>query len=582
MIPIVVITSTLVVSIIAALFAQAQVERATNDLVAAKKDKLEVTASLLELRLEDATRILELAAKEDAMTDPLEAGYAIEQYKGIPPDLDLDRRQVVRNVLDVYEDFETAGFLLPNGDIYFVEPYAAQQNLPITNFAFREFFQVVTATQSPYIGEAVISAATGHTTVPVAVPVHSADGSFVGILASGLDLGSIQKKLNKSSFGTNEYVLITDHKGNKVADSREPSIGSELESIKHFGGIQKALTGESGFYTETIGNVKMFSYYHTVFVGAQKWAIISFQPYEDTFRTVNTISYQSLVTMVSASAVTAVSGLFLYRAFQSNSSLARRLEKVNDDLKSQAEKLREVDKEKEEFAAMITHELKTPLVPLTGYSELLLDGTLGELTERQKEKIQIMNDSANSLLRLISDLLDVRKLELGQMKFNFENVSAKRIVEECVNAIKPLVERKGIALDYNMHGETNLRCDMKRIQQVLYNLLTNAIKFVPERTGKIQVLVSRNGNGIDESMLFVVKDNGVGIAKEKQQNLFKKFYQADTSLSRNAGGTGLGLAISKGIVEAHNGKIWFESEPGVGSTFYFSIPSTISARYQGK
>jgi len=128
-------------------------------------------------------------------------------------------------------------------------------------------------------------------------------------------------------------------------------------------------------------------------------------------------------------------------------------------------------------------------------------------------------------------------------------------------------------------NDLRLDCDPKRIQQVLYNLLTNAIKFTPQNSGKIEVSVKRVSNieqttGSSPQLLFSVKDNGLGIAKDKQQNLFKKFYQVDTSLTRNTGGTGLGLAISKGIIEAHNGKIWIESDgiDGEGSVFLFSLP----------
>jgi signal transduction histidine kinase len=228
---------------------------------------------------------------------------------------------------------------------------------------------------------------------------------------------------------------------------------------------------------------------------------------------------------------------------------------------------------------MITHELKTPLVPVVGYSELLLDGTLGELTEKQKQKLDIIHESASSLSRLISDLLDARKLELGKMKLVISNSSVKEMIEQCLEGLRLSANSKGLTLSFSLEdNDLMLKCDYKRIQQVLYNLLTNALKFVPLQTGKIEVRAAQcspeNNRGVTcgPSVLFTVKDNGAGIPKEKQHNLFKKFYQADTSLTRNVGGTGLGLAISKGIVEAHNGKIWFESEEGKGSTFSFMIP----------
>jgi signal transduction histidine kinase len=252
--------------------------------------------------------------------------------------------------------------------------------------------------------------------------------------------------------------------------------------------------------------------------------------------------------------------------------------KISAELSVQEKQLREADIEKEEFSAMITHELKTPLVPVIGYSELLLDGTLGQLNEKQRETIQVMHTSAVSLSRLISDLLDVRKLELGKMKFEMQEVNPRELIENCMNVLKTFAESKKVTLN-SMDSKANegliLRCDSKRINQVLGNLVNNAIKFVAPNTGKVEVSVRKNEKSGE--MVFAIKDNGVGIPKDKQQKIFKKFYQADTSNTRNAGGTGLGLAICKAIVEAHNGKIWFESAPGVGTTFYFSLPPSLKS-----
>jgi len=235
------------------------------------------------------------------------------------------------------------------------------------------------------------------------------------------------------------------------------------------------------------------------------------------------------------------------------------------------EQLIEADKAKGEFSAMISHELKTPLVPIRTYSELLLDGTLGELSEKQKEKLQILYDNAVRLSNLIQDILDIYKLELGKMKFNMQAVSVKEIIDVCVNAFMLTARGKGIALESVIQEDAKLKCDASRIIQVLNNLVSNAIKFVPQHTGRIEISAGSDGN----SVVFSVKDNGIGIPKEKQENLFKKFYQVDTSLGRRVGGTGLGLAIAKGIVEAHNGKIWVESEERKGSIFSFSIPEEV-------
>lgn len=159
-------------------------------------------------------------------------------------------------------------------------------------------------------------------------------------------------------------------------------------------------------------------------------------------------------------------------------------------------------------------------------------------------------------------------LALGKIKFEISATSANDLIDNCIRGFKIIAEEKNISLQAISDVDLKLNCDVKRILQVLNNLVSNAIKFVPEKKGKIEIC-ARRYNG---SMLFTVKDNGIGISKEKEQNLFRKFYQVDSSLRRKVGGAGLGLAISKEIIEAHKGRIWVESEEGKGSAFYFSIP----------
>lgn len=248
-----------------------------------------------------------------------------------------------------------------------------------------------------------------------------------------------------------------------------------------------------------------------------------------------------------------------------------RLQYLAYKLKSQLDKLHEADLVKSEFISMITHELKAPLVPIQGYCELLLDGTLGDLTKEQREKVRIMHDSTLSLSQLIQDLLDVHKLELGQMKFYMCETSAKALIERTIKRFECIAEKKKIKLlDRTVH-DIRLTCDPGRILQVLNNLVGNAIKFVRANGGIIEVCAIRD----NDYAVFSVKDNGIGMPREKRKNLFNKFYQVDSSLRRNAGGSGLGLAICQGIVEAHKGRIWVESVENRGTTFYFSIPITL-------
>jgi signal transduction histidine kinase len=193
---------------------------------------------------------------------------------------------------------------------------------------------------------------------------------------------------------------------------------------------------------------------------------------------------------------------------------------------------------------------------------------LGELSKEQRSAIDTIESNAVKLEKLISDMLDVQKLELDEMKFNMKEVEIDKLLDNIKKDFEFMMKEKGITFVIDAEKGLKLRSDDSRIMQVLSALLYNAIDFVPANTGRIEVIVRDK----DDSIEFCVKDNGPGISKDKQRFLFKKFYQIDTSLTRKHGGTGLGLAISKGIVTKLGGDIWVETEEGRGSSFYFSLP----------
>ncbi|HSB50037.1 MAG TPA: HAMP domain-containing sensor histidine kinase, partial [Nitrosopumilaceae archaeon] len=228
---------------------------------------------------------------------------------------------------------------------------------------------------------------------------------------------------------------------------------------------------------------------------------------------------------------------------------------------------KKTDIAKDEFLAMITHELKTPLVPIQGYADLLLSEHLGTLTDKQKERLSIIKSSATSLLEIISDLLDAQKLELGQLKIKKDNLPIKKTIERAMEVMRPIADENEVKLAMSSPDIIILH-DSERIVQVLTNLIKNSLKAVKQKTGAIQINVQDSPSEIKIS----VNDNGMGIPADKQKDLFKKFYQVDASLTRERGGSGLGLAICKGIINFHGGKIWVESTPNVGTTFSFTIP----------
>jgi len=244
---------------------------------------------------------------------------------------------------------------------------------------------------------------------------------------------------------------------------------------------------------------------------------------------------------------------------------------MSDTIKQKTEEVRKTGKAKDEFIAMISHELKTPLVPIQGYSDILLSEHLGKINPEQKERLTIIKSSAASLSGLISDLLDTQKLELGELKIAKSDNSIKNTIENAVKSLKLQAAEKKAKI-ISKSPNLIVSHDSERIAQVLKNLIKNGLTAVKSKTGIITIEVQ----DLPSEVIIDVKDNGIGIPLDKQKDLFKKFYQVDTTLTRETGGTGLGLVICKGIVENHGGKIWLESTPNVGSTFSFSLPKTPS------
>jgi len=243
---------------------------------------------------------------------------------------------------------------------------------------------------------------------------------------------------------------------------------------------------------------------------------------------------------------------------------------MSDTIKQKEDEARRHDRAKDEFLSMITHELKTPLVPIQGYVDILLGEHLGKLTKEQKERLEVIKSSTLSLIHLISDLLDAQKLELGKLIIKTENLNIKDTISKAIETLEPDADEKQIKIIQRDEKDLIFSHDSERIIQVLTNLIRNSLKAVKPKSGIIEIFVEN----LNSEVKISVRDNGMGIPIENQKDLFKKFYQVDTSLTREIGGSGLGLAICKGIVEEHGGKIMVESSPEKGATFSFTLPNT--------
>ncbi len=258
--------------------------------------------------------------------------------------------------------------------------------------------------------------------------------------------------------------------------------------------------------------------------------------------------------------------------FELNENFESMEDKVEKTIKvhtQYVEKLKEMDRKKVEFSSMVSHELKTPLVPILGYVQMLQkEELLGTLNEGQKDAVDEIFTSTVKLERLVGDILTTQKLDLGKLVFNEADIDVSELLHGTIKEFEPIAIEKKIEITANFNEDTQIFSDRDRINQVFSNLIKNAIDCVSSNTGIITIGVKNGSKDVE----FFVQDNGTGIATEDQKELFKKFYQVDTSSRRKKGGSGLGLAICKGIVEGLGGKIWVKSEKDVQTTFFFKIP----------
>jgi len=233
--------------------------------------------------------------------------------------------------------------------------------------------------------------------------------------------------------------------------------------------------------------------------------------------------------------------------------------------------LKEEDEVKSDFIQNVSHELRTPLTVMNSYIEMFEDGLLGNLTEDQLEKLQIIHSQTDTMIRLVEDMLDTSRPESRKFKIKRSDLYVDKIARDTIDEISRLAALKEHSISLEMDRTPPVILgDKQRIKQVFGNLLTNAIKYTPNK-GTITVQLKNRENDI----LVAIADTGVGIANKDLDKIFEKFYIGEgRTLTGDAGRMGLGLPIAKGIVEAHGGKIWVVSEPRKGSTFYFTLPHT--------
>ncbi len=257
----------------------------------------------------------------------------------------------------------------------------------------------------------------------------------------------------------------------------------------------------------------------------------------------------------------------LLEAFASQSTLAIHNARLFLEIEEKSHELQLVSQHKTQFLANMSHELRTPLNAILGYTELIQDGIYGETGDKIGAVLGRVQANGKHLLGLINDVLDLSKIEAGQLKLSLNGYAFSDVVQTVVTATESLAADKQLAIDVEVPNDLpSGQGDERRIAQVLLNLVGNAIKFTDK--GKVGISVAAR----DGTFHVAVSDTGPGIEKVQLEQIFSEFQQVDSSSTREKGGTGLGLTIAKSFVEMHDGRIWAESEVGRGSTFHFTLP----------
>ena len=451
--------------------------------------------------------------------------------------------------------------------------------------------------------------------IDISWAIYDSDGKFAGVLKSVVNIEEIVLVINdaKESIDYESSELKLFSKDGKVIYSTENSVEFLQEYDKDFDFI-KDNTQEYFERDERIITFSTSDGYKN-FQGFEWILEISYDT-DEILEPVHELGFVDLMSVIIASTLAAILSYFLAKNISNPISKLSQVtkeisegkfpkkieikgnlevEKLSDDVAKMSEtietshnnlnslvnektkkltqslkELRLVDTQKDEFAAMVSHELKTPLVPIRLYVEMLLkESIMGPLNDKQKKALESVIKNVDSLQKLVDDVLDATKIDLGKLRTLKKDIDVAKLIENVFEALNPYTKEKQITLATKVNASGNLLCDPKRIEQVLSNLVKNSIDFVPEKNGKITISVE---NGPDSTFLFRVEDNGKGIPEESQKKLFKKFYQIDTTVTRSHGGSGLGLSICEGIIKAHGGKIWYDSSYKEGAAFNFVLP----------
>ncbi|MDA0524375.1 sensor histidine kinase [Methanococcoides alaskense] len=448
-------------------------------------------------------------------------------------------------------------------------------------------FEKIKDTDETYITNP-LTTLEGELALYVWIPLYLDDGSFEGAIVAIIEMDEITKQTIKTEYESG-YVYLIDDNAKLLYDSsddhlvgnnyfniiNEPDhrrldiIGMQTEGLSGSG--QFSERNKNGFLEEKIISYVPVNWYN------QQWSVGVVTPLWYVGSLIQSVYVkQGIFAMISIAFILFISAFIALILFSWNKTLedevkskTSELERSNDYLQNANKKLKELDRLKNDFVSMVSHELKTPLTAMKTSSEFLRESECSR--EIKEEMLDLIIRNIDRQARMVDDLLDISRIESGKMKFIPEDVNIKEIIEIALHNVQKYANDKSIKIMVNCPEDVPvIRTDKDKLIRVFVNLLTNAIKFTPEE-GEVSIIVEDHDNHLQTS----IKDNGIGISREKRDKIFDKFYQVDSTATRKAGGTGLGLAIIKGIIDGQGGNIYLESETGKGSTFTFRLPKEL-------
>lgn len=415
----------------------------------------------------------------------------------------------------------------------------------------------------------------------IAAPVEQYAGRVIGVLQVQVNLKYVWDLVSKLKVGAGGYAYAVARNGDLIA---HPDISLVLQgrNIAHLKQVSAAFRLQPQVYKPLYASMFRTSGFLLIGLGVAlvaSWLVARrvVRPLETLRKGVERIGggdMNSRLEVKTGDVIEVLAEEFnkmtenLRAAYE---GLERKVAERTLELAVANERLKALDRLKSDFVSNVSHELRTPLTAIEGAVDVVLREVAGPLTEKQLHYLIRVRSNTQHLAGLIKDLLDLSRIESGKVEAKSSRVSLGGLVHEVVETLRPVAAEKVIVLEAAIPEPSILIwADRDKINQVLTNLIGNAIKFTPAE-GRIMVTASRNGNG---SVQVSVSDTGPGVRPDETEKIFDKFYQIAEAGEGKPKGTGLGLAIRKALVELHGGRIWVESEMNLGSTFHFTLPLT--------